>query len=63
MHFIPLHLHPYWRDRYGYRADDFPAAYGAFQRILSLPIYARMSDRDVQDVIDAVTWVATHHRR
>jgi len=63
VHFIPLHLHPYWRDRYGYRPDDFPAAYHAFQRIVSLPIYARMSDRDVSDVIDAVTWIARQHAR
>ncbi len=63
VHFIPLHLHPYWRDRYGYKPEDFPAAYAAFQRIISLPIYAKMSDRDVQDVIDAVTWIATRYRK
>jgi len=61
VHFIPLHLHPYWRDRYGWKAEDFPTAYAAYQRILSLPIYAKMSDQDIDDVIHAVTRVANAH--
>jgi dTDP-4-amino-4,6-dideoxygalactose transaminase len=63
VHFIPLHLHPYWRDRYGWTPADLPNASAVFQRILSLPIYAKMSDRDIQDVIDAVTWIATRYRK
>ena len=63
VHFIPLHLHPYWRDRYGYRPEHFPNAHQAFQRILSLPIYVRMSDRDVQDVIDAVSWITRRYSK
>ena len=63
VHFIPLHTQPYYRDTYGYRPDDFPRANAAFQRILSLPLYARMSDADVQDVIDAVTDVAEQHQK
>jgi dTDP-4-amino-4,6-dideoxygalactose transaminase len=54
VHFIPLHLHPYYRETYGYRPEDFPVAYGEYLREVSLPIYSRMSDHDVQDVIDAV---------
>jgi dTDP-4-amino-4,6-dideoxygalactose transaminase len=54
VHFIPLHLHPYYRDLYGYRPADFPVAYQEYQRELSLPIYSKMSDEDVQDVIWAV---------
>ncbi|MEM7128352.1 MAG: DegT/DnrJ/EryC1/StrS family aminotransferase [Chloroflexota bacterium] len=54
VHFIPLHLHPYYRDLYGYTPQDFPIAYREFQRELSLPIYSKMSDQDVQDVISAV---------
>lgn len=54
VHFIPVHLHPYYRDKYGYRPEDFPVAYREYQRIVSLPLYPRMSDQDVQDVIDAV---------
>jgi dTDP-4-amino-4,6-dideoxygalactose transaminase len=63
VHFIPLHVQPYYRDTYGYSQDDFPRAFEAFQRIISLPLYARMSDADVQDVIDAVCDVAEQHQR
>ena len=55
VHFIPLHIQPYYRDRYGYAPGDLPNAFGAFQRILSLPIYAKMTDEDIEDVIAAVT--------
>jgi dTDP-4-amino-4,6-dideoxygalactose transaminase len=54
VHFIPLHLHPYYRETFGYRPADFPVAYGEYQREISLPIYSKMSDDDVSDVIDAV---------
>jgi dTDP-4-amino-4,6-dideoxygalactose transaminase len=62
VHFIPLHLHPYYRGTYGYRPGDFPVAYREYQREISLPIYSKMNDRDVQDVIDAVIGVVEHHR-
>lgn len=54
VHFIPLHLHPYYRDTYRYAPTDFPVANHEFLREVSLPIYSRMSDRDVDDVIAAV---------
>lgn len=54
VHFIPLHTQPYYRDTYGYKPDDFPVAYREFRREVSLPIYSRMTDRDVDDVISAV---------
>jgi dTDP-4-amino-4,6-dideoxygalactose transaminase len=54
VHYIPLHLHPYWRDRYGLRAEQFPRSQRAFERLVSLPIYTRMSDADVDRVIAAV---------
>jgi perosamine synthetase len=54
VHFIPLHLHPYYRDTYRYAPSDFPIANREFLREVSLPIYSRMSDRDVDDVIAAV---------
>jgi len=63
VHFIPLHVHPYYRDKYGYRPEDFPIAYAAFQRIVSLPLYPKMSDDDVQDVIGAVRSLAEGHQR
>jgi dTDP-4-amino-4,6-dideoxygalactose transaminase len=63
VHFIPVHQHPYYRDRYGYAPDDFPVAAREFERLVSLPIYPRMTNDDVDDVIEAVTDVATIYRR
>lgn len=63
VHFIPLHIHPYYRETYGYRPDDFPVAYGEYLRALSLPIYSKMSDADVADVIASVTSIVTRYRR
>lgn len=54
VHFIPIHLHAYYRDKYGYAPSDFPIAYDAFQRMLSLPCSPRMQDQDIEDVIEAV---------
>jgi dTDP-4-amino-4,6-dideoxygalactose transaminase len=54
VHFIPLHLHPYWRNRYGFKPEDFPVALECYHRAVSLPIYTRMSDADVERVIAAV---------
>jgi len=64
LHFIPVHLHPYYRDKYGYKPNDYPVAYREYQRMLSLPLYPRMSDREVDDVIEAVfDVVATSTKR
>ena len=63
VHFIPIHLHPYYRDKYGYGATAFPVAYDSFQRMVSLPLNPRLSDRDVADVIDAVLDVVRTYRR
>lgn len=63
VHFIPLHLHPYYRETYGYRPNDYPVAYGEYLREVSLPIYSKMSDQDVQDVIDAVLDIVEHYGR
>lgn len=52
VHFIPLHLHPYYRDKYGYKPADYPVSYSEYLREISLPIYSKMTDQDVQDVID-----------
>jgi len=54
VHFIPLHLHPYYRDRYGYSSGDFPHAEDAFVSCVSLPIYPDMSDAEVNKVATTV---------
>lgn len=62
VHFIPLHLHPYYRQTYGCCPEDYPIAYREYQRLISLPIYSKMSDQDVQDVIEAVEEVVWQYR-
>lgn len=63
VHFIPLHLHPYYRDTYGYTPDMLPVASAAYERIVSLPIYPGMSDADANDVVEAVRRVVARRRR
>ncbi len=61
VHFVPLHLQPYYRDRYGLAPGDFPIATREGQRLVSLPLFTRMTDRDVQDVVEAVLDVAARN--
>lgn len=63
VHFIPIHLHPYYRDRYGWKPEDFPIAYREYQRLVSLPLHPRLSDGDVADVINAIYDVVARFRR
>lgn len=58
VHYIPLHLQPYWRDRYGLAPEQFPHSQKAYERSFSIPLYTAMSDADVQRVIAAVRRVA-----
>jgi len=54
VHFIPLHMQTYWRDRYELAAKDFPVATAEFSRAVSLPIFSSMTSVDVEKVVDAV---------
>jgi dTDP-4-amino-4,6-dideoxygalactose transaminase len=54
VHYTPLHLHPYWRDRYGLRPEMFPHSQHAYERMVSLPLYTRMTEADVERVAAAV---------
>ncbi len=63
VHFIPLHLHPYYRDTLGYRSEDFPVATAAYERIISLPIYPKMTEADVNHVIESVRDLICEYRR
>jgi dTDP-4-amino-4,6-dideoxygalactose transaminase len=60
VHFIPLHLHPYWRDRYALKPEDFPCAEAAFRSAVSLPIYTKLTDEDVERVVSAVRSLLGH---
>jgi dTDP-4-amino-4,6-dideoxygalactose transaminase len=61
VHFIPVHLHPFYRDTYGFKRGDYPVAEDAYDRLVSLPIYPRMTDEDVADVIAAVKGILEEH--
>ena len=63
VHFIPLHIHPYYRDSYGYQSADFPVAEAAFHRILSLPLYPKMTESDIRRVITVVRNTVKGNRR
>ena len=54
VHFIPIHKHPYYKEKYGYKNEDYPIANRVFEKSLSLPIYPDMSDEEVDYVIQKV---------
>jgi perosamine synthetase len=63
VHYIPVHLHPYYRERFGYRGGEYPIAEDAYQRLISLPLFHGMTDHDVEDVLQAVRKVITAYSR
>ncbi len=63
VHFIPLHLQPFYRRRYGFRTGDFPVAEDAYRGIVSLPLFATMTVEDYEDVIEAVTKIVRFYER
>jgi perosamine synthetase len=54
VHFIPIHHHPYYREQYGWAPGDFPVADEAFETMISLPLYTRMTEAEVDRVATAV---------
>jgi perosamine synthetase len=63
VHYIPVHLHPYYRERFGYSGGEFPVAEAAYESLISLPMFHGMSDEDVNDVIEAMQKIGFHYRR
>jgi dTDP-4-amino-4,6-dideoxygalactose transaminase len=63
VHWRPLHLHPYYRDTFGWRAGDFPVATRVWERLISLPIFSAMNDADVEAVTRAVRQVCETHAK
>jgi perosamine synthetase len=53
VHYIPVHLHPFYRQRFGTGPGDCPVAEAAYERLITLPIFPAMSDKDIDDVIMA----------
>jgi len=63
VHYIPVHLHPYYRNRFGYRGGEFPIAESGYESLISLPMFHGMIDGDVEDVIRAVGKVMGDFRK
>lgn len=61
VHYVPVHMQPYYRRMLGYRGGEYPVAEEEYLRLISLPIFQGMSDRDVSDVIEAVRKLVTHY--
>jgi UDP-4-amino-4,6-dideoxy-N-acetyl-beta-L-altrosamine transaminase len=63
VHYIPVHLHPYYQEQFGYKKGDFPIAEKYYKRALTLPLFPKMQDDDVNDVIDAVKKTISYYRK
>jgi perosamine synthetase len=63
VHYIPVHMHPYYRQRFGYKGGEYPVAEDAYERLISLPMFHSMTARDVEDVIRATAKVLTSFTR
>ena len=62
VHFIAVHTFSYYRDKYGYTAEDFPIAYGESERLVTIPLHPGLSDGDVGDIVGAVGEIISTHR-
>lgn len=62
VHYLPVHMHPFYRDKYGYKPEDCSVAADAFTRMLTLPLHPGLSDEDVRDVVDAVRDIVVTHK-
>jgi perosamine synthetase len=63
VHYIPVHRHPYYRDRFGYKGGEYPVAEAAYECLISLPMFHGMTDGDVDDVVRALGKVLAHFER
>jgi len=63
VHYIPVHQHPYYRERFGYQGGEYPVAEAAYEQLISLPMFHGMTNQDVQDVIAALTKVMNDYGR
>ncbi|MGI9458831.1 MAG: DegT/DnrJ/EryC1/StrS family aminotransferase [Pirellulales bacterium] len=61
VHFIPIQLHSFYRNKYRWAVEDTPVAFNAFERMISLPIFPAMTDQDIEDVIEAVDSVVSQN--
>ena len=59
VHYIPVHTQPYYKNKYGYKWGDFPVAEEYYQKALSIPLYPKMKDADVEYVIESIKGLAS----
>jgi dTDP-4-amino-4,6-dideoxygalactose transaminase len=62
VHWLPLHMHPYYRETYGYRPNDFPAAAALYPQLVTLPLYPDMSEDDVRRVCEGIRQIVKAHK-
>ncbi|MEK7510269.1 MAG: UDP-4-amino-4,6-dideoxy-N-acetyl-beta-L-altrosamine transaminase [Patescibacteria group bacterium] len=63
IHYVPVHLQPFYRKKFGYRKGDFPKAERYYERAMSLPLFPKMTDREVAHVIDTAGKIVARYRR
>lgn len=63
VHFIPLHLHPYWKKTYNLKIKNFPISTSVYKQIISLPIFPNMVEKDVKDVIEAIKDIVSKYKK
>ena len=61
VHYIPVHQHPYYRERFGYKGGEYPVAEDAYERLISLPMFHSITDQDVEDVVHAMQKVVASY--
>lgn len=63
VHWLPLHMHPYYREKYGYRPGDFPVAAQLYPEVITLPLYPGLSDGEMKYVSGAIKDLIARHRK
>jgi dTDP-4-amino-4,6-dideoxygalactose transaminase len=63
VHYFPVHYHPYYRENYGFKPEDYPVVGAEFGRLISLPLFPLMQDADVDRVVEAIEAIVAEHRR
>ena len=61
VHYIPVHLHPFYRKQFGYGGGEYPIAEDAYERLISLPMFHGMTDDDIEDVKEALKKVLSYY--
>ena len=63
VHYIPVHLQPFYQREFGYKQGDYPMAESYYKRAITLPVFPKMSEQDIEDVIEAVGKVVAYYSK